>query len=140
MANDDGYDYPRIARALILGDRETVGRMTREGLDLGLDPKQIIFKGLIPGMDVVGDKAAIDIVPSAAPAAAKTPTNPAAAVTPRSLARKLVIVAPPERAPAVAARCEHVAQAETKIEIRPRRALIARRRAVVEIRLFDVLP
>jgi 5-methyltetrahydrofolate--homocysteine methyltransferase len=56
MANDDGYDYPRIARALILGDRETVGRMTREGLDLGLDPKQIIFKGLIPGMDVVGEK------------------------------------------------------------------------------------
>jgi 5-methyltetrahydrofolate--homocysteine methyltransferase len=56
MKNDDGYDYPRIARALILGDRETVGRMTREGLDLGLDPKQIIFKGLIPGMDVVGEK------------------------------------------------------------------------------------
>jgi 5-methyltetrahydrofolate--homocysteine methyltransferase len=56
MKNDDGYDYPRIARALILGDRDTVGRMTREGLDLGLDPKQIIFKGLIPGMDVVGEK------------------------------------------------------------------------------------
>jgi 5-methyltetrahydrofolate--homocysteine methyltransferase len=56
MKNDAGYDYPRIARALILGDRDTVGRMTREGLDLGLDPKQIIFKGLIPGMDVVGEK------------------------------------------------------------------------------------
>jgi 5-methyltetrahydrofolate--homocysteine methyltransferase len=56
MGNDASYDYPRIARALILGDRETVGRMTREGLDLGLDPKQIIFKGLIPGMDVVGEK------------------------------------------------------------------------------------
>jgi 5-methyltetrahydrofolate--homocysteine methyltransferase len=56
MRNDDGYDYPRIARALILGDRDTVGRMTREGLDIGLDPKQIIFKGLIPGMDVVGEK------------------------------------------------------------------------------------
>jgi 5-methyltetrahydrofolate--homocysteine methyltransferase len=56
MASDEGYDYPRIARALILGDRDTVGRMTREGLDLGLDPKQIIFKGLIPGMDVVGEK------------------------------------------------------------------------------------
>jgi 5-methyltetrahydrofolate--homocysteine methyltransferase len=53
---DGGYDYPRIARALILGDRDTVGRMTREGLDLGLDPKEIIFKGLIPGMDVVGEK------------------------------------------------------------------------------------
>ena len=54
--DDRGYDYPRIARALILGDRETVGRMTREGLERGLDPKQIIFKGLIPGMDVVGEK------------------------------------------------------------------------------------
>src|SRR5574341_1490481 len=53
---DGAYDYPRIARALILGDKETVARMTREGLDLGLDPKEIIFKGLIPGMDVVGEK------------------------------------------------------------------------------------
>src|SRR5262249_40630213 len=54
--DDRGYDYPKIARALILGDRDTVGRMTQEGLDRGLDPKQIIFKGLIPGMDVVGEK------------------------------------------------------------------------------------
>src|SRR5436309_7462386 len=54
--DDRGYDYPRIARALILGDRETVGQMTREGLERGLDPKQIIFKGLIAGMDVVGEK------------------------------------------------------------------------------------
>src|SRR5918994_2463210 len=53
---DGSYDYPRIARALILGDRDTVGRMTREGLDLGIDPKALIFKGLIPGMDVVGEK------------------------------------------------------------------------------------
>jgi 5-methyltetrahydrofolate--homocysteine methyltransferase len=56
MSVDAGFDYPRIARALILGDRETVGRMTQEGLTLGLDPKQLIFKGLIPGMDVVGEK------------------------------------------------------------------------------------
>jgi 5-methyltetrahydrofolate--homocysteine methyltransferase len=53
---DAMFDYPGMARALILGDRETVGRMTQEGLDLGLDPKQLIFKGLIPGMDVVGEK------------------------------------------------------------------------------------
>ena len=56
LPDDTGYDYPRIARALIVGDRETVGRMTQEGLDRGLDPKQIIFRGLIPGMDVVGEK------------------------------------------------------------------------------------
>ncbi len=55
-ASDAGYDYPRIARALILGDRDTVAGMTREGLERGLDPKAIIFKGLIPGMDVVGEK------------------------------------------------------------------------------------
>jgi corrinoid protein of di/trimethylamine methyltransferase len=54
--DDTGYEYPRIARALILGDRDTVGRMTQDGLDRGLDPKQIIFRGLIPGMDVVGEK------------------------------------------------------------------------------------
>jgi len=54
--SDNDFPYPLMARALILGDRETVGRMTREGLDQGLDPKAIIFKGLIPGMDVVGEK------------------------------------------------------------------------------------
>lgn len=53
---DEGFPYPIMARALILGDRETVGRLTRDGLDRGLDPKAIIFKGLIPGMDVVGEK------------------------------------------------------------------------------------
>src|SRR5262245_111832 len=56
QGDDSHYDYPKIARALILGDRDTVGHMTRAGLDGGLDPKQIIFKGLIPGMDVVGEK------------------------------------------------------------------------------------
>ncbi len=56
LPDDSGYDYPRIARALIVGDRDTVGGMTREGLERGLDPKQIIFRGLIPGMDVVGEK------------------------------------------------------------------------------------
>jgi 5-methyltetrahydrofolate--homocysteine methyltransferase len=50
------FDYPTMARALILGDRDTVARKTREGLDASLDPKELIFKGLIPGMDVVGEK------------------------------------------------------------------------------------
>lgn len=53
--NDD-FDYPTMAKALIVGDRETVGRLTREGLDRQMDPKDLIFKGLIPGMDVVGEK------------------------------------------------------------------------------------
>ena len=52
----DPFDYPEMARALILGDKETVGKKTREGLDLNMDPRDLIFKGLIPGMDVVGEK------------------------------------------------------------------------------------
>ncbi len=53
---DDNFDYPMMSRALILGDRDTVARKTREGLDLSMDPKDLIFRGLIPGMDVVGEK------------------------------------------------------------------------------------
>jgi 5-methyltetrahydrofolate--homocysteine methyltransferase len=52
----DPFDYPIMARALIIGDKDTVARKTREGLDLAMDPKDLIFKGLIPGMDVVGEK------------------------------------------------------------------------------------
>lgn len=54
--SDDSFDYPTMARALILGDKDTVARKTREGLDLQMDPKDLIFNGLIPGMDVVGEK------------------------------------------------------------------------------------
>ncbi len=54
--SDDHFDYPTMARALILGDKDTVARKTREGLDLSMDPKDLIFRGLIPGMDVVGEK------------------------------------------------------------------------------------
>ena len=55
MRGED-FDYPTMARALILGDRETVARKTQEGLALSMDPRDLIFKGLIPGMDVVGEK------------------------------------------------------------------------------------
>ncbi len=53
---DDTFDYPAMARALILGQHTVVGEMTKQALAEGLDPKAIIFKGLIPGMDVVGEK------------------------------------------------------------------------------------
>src|SRR2546426_11040677 len=56
MSAADEFDYPTMARALIIGDKDTVARKTREGLDLAMDPKALIFKGLIPGMDVVGEK------------------------------------------------------------------------------------
>jgi 5-methyltetrahydrofolate--homocysteine methyltransferase len=52
----EAFDYPVMARALILGDKDTVARKTQEGLGLSMDPKDLIFKGLIPGMDVVGEK------------------------------------------------------------------------------------
>jgi 5-methyltetrahydrofolate--homocysteine methyltransferase len=52
----DEFDYPAMSRALILGDRDTVARKTAEGLGLAMDPKELIFRGLIPGMDVVGEK------------------------------------------------------------------------------------
>ena len=54
--SEDEFDFPAMSRALILGDKETVARKTREGLDLAMDPKALIFRGLIPGMDVVGEK------------------------------------------------------------------------------------
>lgn len=52
----ESFNYPAMARALILGHHTVVGEMTRQALDEGLDPKAIIFRGLIPGMDVVGEK------------------------------------------------------------------------------------
>src|SRR5947207_12575901 len=56
MSAADDFDYPTMARALIIGDKDTVARKTREGLDLAMDPKALSFKGLIPGRDVVGEK------------------------------------------------------------------------------------
>ena len=53
---DENFNYPAMARALILGHHLVVGEMTRQALAEGLEPKAIIFKGLIPGMDVVGEK------------------------------------------------------------------------------------
>ena len=54
--SDDDFDYPVMARALILGDKDTVAQKTQEGLERAINPKDLIFKGLIPGMDVVGEK------------------------------------------------------------------------------------
>jgi 5-methyltetrahydrofolate--homocysteine methyltransferase len=54
--SDEGFDYPTMARALILGDKDTVFAKTQEGLARDIKPTDLIFKGLIPGMDVVGEK------------------------------------------------------------------------------------
>src|SRR5437868_2241243 len=50
------FDYPKMSRALIIGDKDTVAAKTREGLALSMDSKDLIFKGLIPGMDGVGEE------------------------------------------------------------------------------------
>ena len=57
---DETFDYPTMARALIVGDKDTVARKTREGIDLALDPKSLIFKGLIPEEKI---NAIVDSVP-----------------------------------------------------------------------------
>ncbi|MCI0371488.1 MAG: corrinoid protein [candidate division NC10 bacterium] len=53
---DEAFDYPLMAQALIMGQREKVHELTQQALAAGIEPKTIIFKGLIPGMDVVGEK------------------------------------------------------------------------------------
>jgi len=53
---DETFDYPLMAQALIMGQREKVYELTQQALAAGIEPKAIIFKGLIPGMDVVGEK------------------------------------------------------------------------------------
>jgi 5-methyltetrahydrofolate--homocysteine methyltransferase len=45
-----------IAAALIDGDNETVGRLTREALDAGVGALEVMDYGLIAGMSIVGIK------------------------------------------------------------------------------------
>jgi len=49
-------DYTTLQNALIAGDGETLSIETKKLLDNGSDPHKIIKEGLIPGMDVVGEK------------------------------------------------------------------------------------
>ena len=46
----------RIAAELESGEDERVGALTREALEAGLAPKEILDRGLIAGMNVVGEK------------------------------------------------------------------------------------
>jgi 5-methyltetrahydrofolate--homocysteine methyltransferase len=45
-----------IAEALIRGDRNTVVELTQQALDDGVAPGEILERGLIAGMSVVGDR------------------------------------------------------------------------------------
>jgi len=49
-------DLQAIADALIKGDRNTVVEQTQKALDEGVSPEEILDKGLIAGMNVVGER------------------------------------------------------------------------------------
>ncbi len=49
-------EYQEISEALIAGDIENVKALTRKALDAGSAPGEILRKGLLPGMDVVGQR------------------------------------------------------------------------------------
>lgn len=49
-------EYHEISEALIAGDIENVKALTRKALDAGRFPGEILEKGLLAGMDVVGQR------------------------------------------------------------------------------------
>ncbi len=49
-------DLGDVSRHIVEGDQEAALAWVRRALDEGMDPSVIINEGLIPGMDVVGDK------------------------------------------------------------------------------------
>lgn len=49
-------DFEALQKALIEGDGDTLTAETRKLLDSGIDPHAVIRDGLVPAMDVVGEK------------------------------------------------------------------------------------
>lgn len=49
-------DFEELQKALIAGDGNTLAGETQKLLDNGIDPHAIIKEGLVPAMDVVGEK------------------------------------------------------------------------------------
>ncbi|HUU58709.1 MAG TPA: corrinoid protein [Phycisphaerae bacterium] len=49
-------DLEAMAEALIRGDRNTVNELTKQAVAEGVPPKDILEKGMIAGMDVVGKR------------------------------------------------------------------------------------
>lgn len=45
-----------ITESVIGGEPETVVALTRKALEMGLEPMEIINQGLVPGMDIAGEK------------------------------------------------------------------------------------
>ena len=48
--------YEKLAEGLIAADVESVNKLVQEGLDKNLPAKEILDNGLIPGMDIVGQR------------------------------------------------------------------------------------
>ena len=48
--------YTQLAQAVIEGDQELTVSLTKQALDQGVNPLEIIKQGLTPGIDVVGEK------------------------------------------------------------------------------------
>lgn len=48
--------YGRMSEVLISGDIEEIKRLTQQALDSGAQAKEILEKGLLPGMDIVGQR------------------------------------------------------------------------------------
>jgi len=46
----------KITESVIGGEPETVVALTRQALEMGLEPMEIINRGLVPGMDIAGEK------------------------------------------------------------------------------------
>jgi len=49
-------DYEKMADAVISGNQDTVVELTEKAVDEGIEPNEIIEKGLINGMNVVGKR------------------------------------------------------------------------------------
>ncbi|UCC87235.1 MAG: corrinoid protein [Anaerolineales bacterium] len=48
--------YTQLSMAVIEGDEELAVSLTKQALDEGLNPLEVVNQGLTPGMEVVGDK------------------------------------------------------------------------------------
>jgi len=48
--------YKQITATLVQGEPDKTVELTRQALDAGLEPLSIVNEGLVPGMDIVGDK------------------------------------------------------------------------------------
>ena len=48
--------YKQIKATLVEGEPDKTVELTRQALDAGLEPLSIVNEGLVPGMDIVGDK------------------------------------------------------------------------------------